>query len=677
MRLALLPRLARSLVAGLLAASMAGPAAAQGAPGGDALVLQAREAWAKRDRERLAVLKGAALAEGHPLAPWIAYWELNNRLADAQQPELDAFYERWRGSYVEDRLRNDWLLELGRRRDFANFARDHAAYKMRDDRDVACYALVADHLAGQPVAAAAARAPWLAQRSDDDACHLLAGRLLEAGVFTQDDVWAKLRVAMENGRVRAARQAAQLLGPATAATVGEIVDQPARFLSRRASTEGRAAAELAALAIGRMAYSDAEAAGGQLQGGWQRRLPRDLAGWAWAMTARQSAFKLSHEAHGQFHRAAALNRRAGPASTWSDETQAWRVRAALRAVHAPDRWESVLEAIDAMSPAEQRDPAWVYWKARAQLGRVQESDPDATSLRLQAQQALQGLAGPLGFYEQLAAEDLRQPQPLPAAPLPPTPDERDAARANPGFQRALQLIGLGLRSEGVREWNFMLRGLDDRALLAAAQWACEREVWDRCINTSDRTRGEIDMAQRYPLPFRAELEAKAREIGLDPAYAFGLIRQESRFQVDARSSVGASGLMQIMPATARWTARKIGLAFTPDMLTDRDANLRLGTAYLKLVLDDFDGSHALAAAAYNAGPSRARRWREGPKLETAIWAENVPFNETRDYVKKVLSNGAVYAALIEGRPAPSLKARLGPGVGPRESSAPPVNDELP
>lgn len=676
MTFASLRRPVRALAAAVLALTLAGPAAAQ-APGSDTLVLQARDAWAKRDRERLAVLKAATLAEAHPLAPWVAYWELNVRLAEAHQPELDAFYERWRGSYVEDRLRNDWLLELGRRRDFANFTRDHAAYRMRDDRDVACYALAADQLAGRPVDSAAARALWLAQRSDDDACHLLAGRLLEAGTFTPDDVWAKLRVAVENGRVRAARQSAQLLGPATAATVGEIVDQPARFLSRRASTEGRAAAELAALALGRMAYSDAEAAAGQLQGGWQRRLPNDLAAWAWALTARQSAFKLSPEAHAQFHRAAALNRRAGPASAWSDDTLAWRVRAALRAVNAPDRWESVLEAVEAMTPTEQKDAAWVYWKARAQLGRVQESDPDATSLRLQALQALQGIAGPLGFYNQLAAEDLRQPQPMPAAPLPPTPDERAAARATAGLQRALQLIGLGLRNEGVREWNFMLRGLDDRALLAAAQWACEREVWDRCINTSDRTRDEIDMAQRYPLPFRADLEAKAREIGLDPAYAFGLIRQESRFQIDARSSVGASGLMQIMPATARWTAGKIGLAYTPDMLTNRDANLRLGTAYLKLVLDDFDGSHALAAAAYNAGPSRARRWREGPKLETAIWAENVPFNETRDYVKKVLSNGAIYAALMNGTPAPALKARLGPGVGPREAAAPPVNEELP
>ena len=124
----------------------------------------------------------------------------------------------------------------------------------------------------------------------------------------------------------------------------------------------------------------------------------------------------------------------------------------------------------------------------------------------------------------------------------------------------MQLIAIGLRNEGVREWNFTLRGMGDRELLAAAQLACDREVWDRCINTSERTRAEIDMQQRFPMPFRREVSANARETGLDPAYVYGLMRQESRFIMDARSGVGASGLMQIMPATARWTAKKIGLA---------------------------------------------------------------------------------------------------------------------
>jgi soluble lytic murein transglycosylase len=218
--------------------------------------------------------------------------------------------------------------------------------------------------------------------------------------------------------------------------------------------------------------------------------------------------------------------------------------------------------------------------------------------------------------------------------------------------------------------------MGDRELLAAAQLACDREVWDRCINTSDRTRAEVSMEQRFPTPFRRELLARAKEIGLDPAYVYGVIRQESRFVMDARSHVGASGLMQLMPATARWTAKKIGLDYAPHLIADRDTNLKLGTSYLKLVLDNFDGSQALAAAAYNAGPARSRRWREGPSLEPAAWAENIPFNETRDYVKKVLHNASLYAALLGGE-APTLKARLGRMIGPRDAGASEPSIDLP
>ncbi|MES3015153.1 MAG: transglycosylase SLT domain-containing protein, partial [Pseudomonadota bacterium] len=350
-----------------------------------------------------------------------------------------------------------------------------------------------------------------------------------------------------------------------------------------------------------------------------------------------------------------------------------KVRAALRADNGKARWQQVAQAINAMSASEQRDPAWVYWKARA-LTAVSVDSQDGESMRSLAREQMGSIAGQLNFYAALAAENLGQPVWLPPRPLPLTPAERAATASNAGFARALQLIAIGLRNEGVREWNFSIRGLSDRELLAAAQLACDREVWDRCINTSERTKTEIDMEQRFPMPFRKDVIAKANEIGLDPAYVYGLIRQESRFIMDARSSVGASGLMQLMPATARWTAKKIGLNYTPDLITDRDTNLKLGTSYLKLVLDDFNGSQALAAAAYNAGPGRPRRWRDGPFIEPAIWAENVPFAETRDYVKKVLSNATYYAAQL-GTKEPSLKARLGRPIGPAASNV--LDKELP
>lgn len=663
----------RSVLLAVLASSLAMPLTASAAPG-DGAIVEAREALRKKDRQGLKVARAAAMASGHPLAQWADYFDLTNRLGEAQQPELDAFYARWPGTYVEDRLRNDWLLELGKRRDWANFAVEYPRFRMNDDREVRCYALMLEHQAGKDVKEEAL-STWLAQRDADDGCALMAATLVDAKQFGSAELWRKARFAIDANRPRAARQGATLLSTAAGSSVAELTDNAARYLARSASAASRPGAELATLALMRLASNDPDAAALQLNDRWDKALPPDLAAWAWASVAKQAALKLLPDASEHFQRAAQRASRGGAEPDWPDDTLAWKARAALRADDGRGRWQQVMQAINAMTPEQQRDPAWIYWKARA-LQALAPASQDDEGMRAMAGEMLGRIAGRLHFYGLLAAEDLGQPLALPPKPAPLTAEEIEAARAHPGLTRALQLIEIGLRNEGVREWNFSLRGMNDRALLAAAQRACDAQVWDRCINTSDRTRDEIDIDQRFPLPFRKEVIAKASEIGLDPSYVYGLIRQESRFILDARSHVGASGLMQIMPATARWTARKIGLDYSQDMLTDRDANLRLGTSYLKLVLDDFGGSQAMAAAAYNAGPNRPRRWREGPVLDAAVWAENIPFNETRDYVKKVLHNATVYAA-ITGTPSPSLKARLGAKIGPREASAPASDTNLP
>ena len=635
-------------------------------------VVEARDALRRRDQPRLVALRQAT--SGHPLAMWVEYWELANRLGEAQQAELDVFYTRWSGSYVEDRLRNDWLLELGKRRDWANFSRDLIAYRMHDDREVSCYQMLIQHQAGQDVRDAA-RAAWFAQRDAEDGCTLLATTLYQAGKFKADDAWTEARLSLEANRPRAARLAAGLVSEAAASTVTEIFDSPARVLKRfEKEPLSGSRAELALLAVMRAAANDPEFAATQLTAGLATQLGPERAAYAWASTGKYAALKHAPEALEHYARAFNLLGTKKPA--WPDETLAWAVRAALRAPAAErHRWALVQRAIAAMSAHEQNDSTWIYWKARATMARAPAGESGEAD-RASARGALEGLAGQQGFYAKLAAEDLGNriiPPPTPAAL---SEAEKQAPRQLPGFSRALQLIALGLRNEGVREWNWTLRGMNDRELLAAAQLACEAQVWDRCINTSERSKREVDMAQRFPTPLRDEVTAKAREVGVDAAYVYGLIRQESRFITDTRSHVGASGLMQLMPATARWTAKRIGVPYKPELITDRDLNLLLGTSYLKLVLDDFGGSQTLAAAAYNAGPSRPRRWRESGTMEAAAWAESIPFNETRDYVKKVLSNAVDYATVL-GTPPPTLKARLGGSIGPRDSAAPAPNRELP
>jgi soluble lytic murein transglycosylase len=643
-------------------------------------VLDAREAFRKKDLNRLATLRASTAAENPPLAPWVDYWELNARLNTARTPEIEAFYQRWPGTYVEDRLRNDWLLELGRRRDWQALAADYPRFRMNDDREVTCYALLADHLAGKDVRVAA-RAAWFAQKEADDGCALMATTLYEAKLFTLPEAWRRARVAIEANRPRAARQAALLVSPQAANEVDDLSENPARYLLRKKGSADRQTQELVTLTLMRLAATDPDAVAAQLGAHWEGSLRPELAAWVWAAVGKQAALRLQTTAPTHFQQAAMLAGKAAVDIDWADDTLAWKARAALRANNGSPRWQQVVQAINAMNPNEQKDPTWVYWKARA-LQALARDSADPAGLVAQSQEMLNGIAGQYSFYGSLASEELGRPIAMPETPAPLTAAERGAAQQHPGLARAMQLIAIGLRNEGNREWNFSLRGMDDRSLLAAAQLACDRELWDRCINTSDRTKVEVDMAQRYPLPFRREVTARSREIGLDTAYVYGLIRQESRFIMDARSGVGASGLMQLMPATARWTAKKIGLHFVPSMITDRDTNLKLGTSYLKLLIDDLDGSQAMAAAAYNAGPNRPRRWREGPPVEPAAWAENIPFSETRDYVKKVLSNATFYAARLNNTPplaqAPSLKARLGSKpIGPRENNLPPPDTELP
>ncbi|MBE7939114.1 MULTISPECIES: lytic transglycosylase domain-containing protein [Ramlibacter] len=641
----------------------------------DDTILDAYQAWKQGNKARLAQL--LPQAQGHPLEPWVAYWELRARLDTASPQEVQDFLTRWAGTYVEDRMRNDWLLLLGQRRDWTTFTAELPRYRMNDDREVRCYALAVQHVeqggAEPPGLADELRRLWFAQRGDgEDACSFAASRFIGDGKgrggLTTLDAWRKARLATEYNRPRAAQAAVQLAAPEALPGLRELIASPVKFLTGRATARGPLRKELVVLALVRLASGDIDNAARLLDEKWGVQLTAEERNWTWGVIARQAALKLSPDAPGYFARVTRDE-------DLTDEMLAWKARAALRASPGPD-WPTVLKAIAAMDEPMRNEPAWVYWKARALQAR------GGDERRAQAQQLLQSIASFRGFYEQLALEDLGQKVVLPPAPAPLTDAEKAAARANPGLQRALYAIALGIRPEGVREWNYTTNlhqpgGMAERELLAAAQLACEREVWDRCINTSERTRTEFDIAQRYPTPFREQVVQRSREIGLDPAYVYGLIRQESRFVTDARSGVGAHGLMQVMPATARWTAKKLGMAgFTPDQLGEQDTNIAIGTGYLKLVLDDFNGSMALAAAAYNAGPNRPRAWRNGPVLDAAIWAENVPFTETRDYVKKVLANTTVYAAVLNAGQPQSLRTRLGQ-VGPREAATPEPNRDLP
>jgi soluble lytic murein transglycosylase len=655
-----------TLVCALVATGLCSPhahAQVQGPNKGDDIILEMHQAFKKGDKNRLSAL--LPQTRGHVLEPLAAYWEMRVRLDTAPESEIRGFLNAYAGSYYEDRLRNDWLLQLGKRRDWATFTAEYPRYRMRDDREVRCYALATEAMNSKVDVAEEAKRLWYSLREADDGCTYVAEHLHSGKKINGLDLWRKARIAMDANRPRAAQAAVDIEAPRLSEQVALIQADPAKYLDKRIIAVTRSRKELAVLALIRLAAKDPDEAADLLSRRWAMQLSGEERNWTWGVIGKQAAQKLQDNASSHFAKVQ-------KDSDLNDDLLSWKVRAALR----QGQWRQVLTATQAMSPESQKDPTWVYWRARALMATAQD-----TAQRQEAQGLLRSIASVRGFYEQLALEELGQAITLPERPAALTPQEKAAALINPGLQRALYAIQMGLRPEGNREWNYSTNlhtpgGMNDRELLAAADLACQRQVWDRCINTSDRTKDAIDFDQRFPMPLREIVVRRSGDIKLDPAYVYGLIRQESRFIMDARSHVGASGLMQVMPATAKWTAKKIGMTgFTPDQITDREVNVAIGTGYLKLVLDDFEGSMPLATAAYNAGPGRSRTWRNGPVLEAAIWAENIPFQETRDYVKKVLSNTTNYAAILTRQPQ-SLKARLG-SVGPRNSTVAEVNKDLP
>jgi len=233
----------------------------------------------------------------------------------------------------------------------------------------------------------------------------------------------------------------------------------------------------------------------------------------------------------------------------------------------------------------------------------------------------------------------------------------------------VKLAQLDMRAESQREWLYIVRGLPDETLLLAAEYARREGLYDRAINTADRTALRHDFALRYLTPFRDEFARAARDQGVDAALLFGIARQESRFVPDIVSSAGAVGLMQLMPPTARWVAKQLNRAdYRPSQISEVETNTQFGAFYFRYWLDRLDKVPALAAAAYNAGPGRAQAWRGGSALEGAVWVESIPFNETREYVKRVLANTMLYAHLLNQTYVP-LSTRLGL-VPPRGSDVP-------
>ncbi len=626
-----------AVVGTLVFAGVAVPAFAQT----DADFLAARAAFDKGDKVKLAAAAGKL--EGHVLAPYVAYWQLRIGIDDASPAAVRGYLDRYPGTPLADRLRADWLKSIGRKGLWNRFAEDYAAPAPgSNDVELACLTALFKWQRDGDAALADAVPLWFTGNATPDACDPAFAALLARGTLTPADQRARMRLASEANHLRVAQAIAGAFPGKERLTdrdFNAVAKDPLAALAKGSFAWNNAGErELALYALERAARADAAAARGPWVK-WRDRLPEADRRYGNARLAYHAARQLNPAANDYFREAGDIGLPA--------EVQAWRVRAALRA----RAWDDVLAAVEAMPDAQQQESAWRYWRARAlaALGRAEESRVLMASLTVET-----------NFYGILATESLGQKFVVPASsPLVPPATALAAFGTRPEVRRVVKLAELDMRADSVREWSYIVRGLSDDELLLAADFARRNGLYDRAINTAERTQARHDFGLRYLAPYRNEFDAAARAQDIDVAFLYGIARQESRFNLDIVSSAGAVGLMQLMPGTARWVAKQMSRTdYRPARIGEAETNTQFGAFYFKYWLDRLDGMAALAAAAYNAGPGRAQAWRPSAPLEGAIWVETIPFNETRDYVKKVLANAQVYAQALDSDVKP-LSTTLG------------------
>lgn len=623
-------------------------AATKSPPVGDERITMARRAFYDGNTALLAFLERRH-KDGHPLQMYVTMWRILDALrqGNSSDAEVRQFLTRHPNTAAGEYLRGEWLKQLAKDGLWKTFAAELPGMRQPLSRELRCLqwqAQMAEGEAGWRAVLPEVMDVWMEEVREVKSCdEVFAAFAAWRGTPTEAR-WGRFRRMVDSPRPQ---EAAEILarmpdGGARARDAYVVMlRQPTGYLDKPPAgfEKTRAGREVVMAAMVRLAREDALAA--------HARLKKLGARLSEAERASVYASLGLHGAQSHLPQAAQWFDEAGVPLMFSAQ-RAWRVRAFLR----NGDWAGVGRTIAMMPEEEQNEPVWMYWRARslAELGQ-----PESAKI------LWEHLRGDDSFYGLLAANELGETFSAPKlAPVVADEALMASVKADPSLARALTLLRLDMRAEGLREWAWGVRA--PRAvpfMLAAAQLAADAGFYDRAIYTAERTDSPRAFALLYPRPYQQLIEPQAREQGLDPGWVYGLMRQESRFMAPARSPVGAQGLMQVMPATGQWVANKIGMTgYTAARLREPRTNVQIGVNYMRIVQEATGGQEVLTSASYNAGPGRARRWRAARPLDGAVYVETIPFNETRDYVRKVLTNATIYAAMMEGKPQ-SLKKRLG------------------
>ena len=580
----------------------------------------------------------------YPLHLYLQHARAQRALPTMSADEVAAALEQFRGSLYEDLLLKGWLHVLAERQQWADFLAQYRPV----GQDTAVECRHAEALAATGATEAAwqkFQALWLRGRALPDDCNGALAAWKKAGRQTEALIWQRFELALEARNPQFARSLALQLPKdrhALAERWLEVHDNPAKVL-HKTWFPGKDPLEQAVLAYGikKLAGRDVEDA----EDAWAalRQRPFSEAQRA-GIEQRLALRRVTQRKPGALAALEAL-----PETSLSREVREWGLRAALLA----QDWEGVLRWHARLEPAQAQEDRWRYWRARADeaLGRTDE-----------ARAQYQALAEGRGYHAFLAADRLGAAYPIKHQPLAVSAEELAHFAKASGMHRVLEWHALDRLPQARREWQHILQQHDDTGRLKIAKLLQQAGWHPQAIFTTARVDRTDDLDLRFPVLFRDGIEREAASQELDPALMLAVVRQESAFQQDAKSPVGATGLMQIMPATGRLIARALKAAAPRnEALAEPDLNLRFGAWYLSDLLRRFGGHQPLALAGYNAGPHRAHKWRpEGEALEASLWAELIPFAETRGYVQRILSYSAIY------------EHRLGRGITPLPKRMPPV-----
>ena len=555
-------------------------------------------------------------------------------ISTADHAEIEAFLDQYGILKPARELRYRYALHLAGEHHFDEFLAIYQQYYQGlEIARLDCIALQAEIEAGRERRIVSrALELWAVGRSQAEECDPVFANLEGRGLLTDDHYAARFRLAVAERQFRLARYLSRPLGPSFRREADDWLAaerDPAAFAGAAGDEDSDLLRRQLVYAIERLGYRDPLEA---------RRRWRNVAD-RYAFSEDQVDAVERHIAlwSARKHQPEAVRLLSGLSGTSADvEAGRWLVRAWLR----ERDWAEVVRSIDAMPSAESGKSEWQYWKAIA----LRETGADADPM-------LAAIAGDRSYYGFLAADALGVDYALEAETI--AADRQVAAKLEqiPELVRARELFHVGLEGRGRSEWDAAVSTLTDQQQLQAALIAHDWGWHSRAIATVAAAGAFDDLAIRYPLPWRENFTAHATTAGIMDSWAYGIARSESLFMRDIRSSAGAVGLMQLMPATGRETAREINLPFAGvATLTDTDSNIRLGTWYLGKMYARFGRNRVLATAAYNAGPHRVDDWLpEAGTLDARIWIEDIPFHETRDYVRRVLTDEAIFHWRMTGR----------------------------